>query len=87
METPGRLDRIRRTLELSDDEFAKVADVEGIVDLVAALEQQFRVDRLPAIVRGLLPGLDGKTILDVVELQGVESVYAILERLRAYIPK
>lgn len=65
---------------------ARVAEVSRNAELVTTLTKVFKADRLPSITRAQIPGLDGRSILEVVATDGVGPVYALLNRLRSYVP-
>jgi hypothetical protein len=83
----NRLEHVRSTLGLSDDELARMANIDGLVELSVAFERRFLLDRIPMIVRTPRGRLGGKTVLQVLEESGVDAVHDYLKRLFSYIPQ
>lgn len=81
------LERMRNTLGLSDDELARMAGIEGLIELTVALRRRFLPERIPTIVRTSQKGLKGRTVLQTTEEDGVDEVFVYLTRLFSYIPQ
>ena len=67
--------------------FERGADVDRVAELAGVLVRTFIPARVPQIVRTPGRGLGGRTVLAVLGAEGVEPVYAYLERLFAYRPQ
>ncbi len=60
------------------------AAVERLHELALVLKREITKSRIPQIVRTPDEWLHGRTILEVIRLEGVEVVYGYLARLFAY---
>jgi hypothetical protein len=63
----------------------RLADVGRAADAARAMRDYFREERIPQIAREPLPGLDGRTVLQVVRDEP-RRVIELLERTRSYVP-
>ncbi|GAC1414743.1 MAG: hypothetical protein NVSMB64_24990 [Candidatus Velthaea sp.] len=63
------------------------ADVDRVRELSGYFTKKFVRVRVPQIVRTPGRGLAGKTVLAVLAEDGVDPVYAYLERLFSYVPQ
>jgi hypothetical protein len=65
----------------------RAADIDRVRELAGYFGQRFIAARIPQIVRTPGKGLGGMTVLAILaEVDGVDRVYAYLERLFSYIP-
>lgn len=62
----------------------KRASVERLVDLAHLFRNRLIASRIPEIVRTPDDWLNGRTILDVLRQEGVDSIYRYLGRLFSY---
>ncbi len=62
----------------------RAADVDRVRELATYFTRRFVAVRIPQIVRTPGKGLGGKTVLAVIADNGVDPVYAYLERLFSY---
>ncbi len=60
------------------------ADVDRVRELAEYFGRRFVAARIPQIVRTPGDGLGGKTVLAVIAEEGVDRVYAYLERIFSY---
>jgi len=64
----------------------RLADVGRVAQSAAALRGFFRPERLPEIVRGPLPALGDRTILDALSSRGPEAIFELVDGLRSWTP-
>jgi hypothetical protein len=65
----------------------RLAEVGRVADVARRLRQTFRRERIPAIVRQPNPGLDEKSVLEVLaQPGGADRVNEALDRLTSYVP-
>ncbi len=62
----------------------RAAGMDRLVELAQFLQRRLIPARVPTIVRTKAKGLGGRTILEVVRLEGVEPIYAYLANLASY---
>lgn len=65
----------------------RVADVDRIADVARALHARFVPERIPHIAHASLPGLNGRTILEAIRINGTQVVLNMLDRAFAYLPE
>jgi hypothetical protein len=64
----------------------RLADVDRAGQLAAELTRTFRRERLPQIVRGPIPALNDRSILESLRTDGPGPTLAALDRLRSWVP-
>ena len=64
----------------------RLADVGRIAQSATALRAFFRAERLPMIVRGPMPALAERTILDTLATDGSDPIFALIDGLRSWTP-
>jgi transcriptional regulator with XRE-family HTH domain len=67
--------------------YERAADVDRVSELAGYFVRRFLPARVPQIVRNRGRGLGNKSVLAVIAENGVDPVYAYLERLFAYQPR
>jgi len=89
-EATGRLFRVsRHAVELWRRDGVparRLADVDRVAHLALTLRTVFRRERLPAVVREAIPGLENRSILDAIAADGVSPILALMRRLRSWVP-
>jgi hypothetical protein len=65
---------------------ARLADVDRVAHLALTMQKVFRRERLPAVVREALPGLENRSILEAIAAEGVSPVLLLIRRLRSWVP-
>ncbi len=60
------------------------AQVDRLVEFAQFLQRRLVPQRIPQIVRTAAKGLGGKTMLDVIRVDGVAPLYTYVARLAAY---
>jgi len=63
----------------------RLADVGQIAQAARMLDGLFRSERIPQIVREPVPGLDGRTVLDIAQTEP-QRIIELIEATRSYIP-
>lgn len=61
-------------------------EVDQIAEIAGELRRMFKPQRLPAIVRGKMAGLDNRSIIDVLKTEGSEPIHELFRALDALIP-
>ncbi|TAM73282.1 hypothetical protein EPN44_14220 [bacterium] len=64
----------------------RVVDVDRVAQVATTLEKIFKRQRLPAIVRGPMRGLDNRSIYDVLKTEGVRPIQGLFHMLGALVP-
>jgi hypothetical protein len=65
---------------------SRLADVVQVAEVAAALRRFFRPERVPAIVRGPIPALEERSILDTIATRGTEPIFKLIDGMRSWIP-
>ncbi len=66
---------------------ARADEISSIAEIASVLRRRFKPASIPRIAHGALPGLGGRTILETLATEcGPRDVFAMLERLRFYVP-
>jgi len=63
---------------------ARTADLDRLQEIARVFKERLIEARIPQIVRTPAAGLGDRTVLDVLEAEGVEPVYRYLHRLYSY---
>jgi hypothetical protein len=64
---------------------ARLADVGQLAQAARAMHAYFRPERIPQIVREPVPGLGGRTVLEVAKTEP-RRIVELVEATRSYIP-
>ncbi|MEA2663066.1 MAG: hypothetical protein QOI11_10 [Candidatus Eremiobacteraeota bacterium] len=64
----------------------RLAQVGRVAQAAEALRGFFKPERLPAIVRGAMPALERRSILETIATRGTEPVLQLVEELRSWTP-
>jgi hypothetical protein len=64
----------------------RLAEVARVAQATAALRAFFKAERLPAIVRGAMPDLGQRSVLETIATRGAEPVLRLVEALRSWTP-
>jgi hypothetical protein len=64
----------------------RVAEVSRVAQIAEELARLFKAQRLPAIVRGPMRGLDNRSILEVLSSEGSTPIYLLFRMLRELVP-
>jgi hypothetical protein len=64
----------------------RLADVARIAQATVALRGFFKPERLPAIVRGAMPDLGQRSVLETLAMHGAEPVLRLVDALRSWTP-
>lgn len=64
----------------------RVAEVDRVAQVANQFATVFKKQRLPAIVRGPMNGLDGRSVLEVLRTEGVEPIYELFRMMSALVP-
>jgi hypothetical protein len=62
----------------------RLADVARVAQATAALRSFFKPERLPTIVRGAMPGLGERSVLETFAMRGAEPVPRLVDALRSW---
>ena len=62
----------------------RMADVDRVLEIAHVLKKRLKAERIPQIVATPAKGLQGSTVLEVLERRGTEPVYRYLHELYSY---
>ena len=62
----------------------RMADVDRVLEIAHVFKKRLKAERIPQIVATPAKGLQGSTVLEVLERRGPEAVYRYLHELYSY---
>src|SRR5471032_1817653 len=63
---------------------SRFADIDRVLEIAHVFKKRLKADRIPQIVTTPAKGLDGSTVLDVLEKSGPDPVFRYLHALYSY---
>ncbi|HEY5093777.1 MAG TPA: hypothetical protein VII69_01535 [Candidatus Eremiobacteraceae bacterium] len=63
---------------------SRLADVDRVLEIAHVFKKRLKAERIPQIVATPAKGLDGSTVLDVLEKRGPDRVFRYLHELYSY---
>lgn len=63
---------------------SRLADVDRVLEIAHVFKKRLKAERIPQIVTTPAKGLDGSTVLDVLEKRGPDPVFRYLHTLYSY---
>lgn len=63
---------------------SRSADVDRVLEIAHVFKKRLKAERIPQIVSTPAKGLDGSTVLEVLETRGPEPIYRYLHALYSY---
>jgi len=62
----------------------RVADVDRVLEIAHVFKRRLKAERIPQIVTTPAKGLNGNTVLEILERRGPEPIYRYLHELYSY---
>jgi transcriptional regulator with XRE-family HTH domain len=63
---------------------SRMADVDRVLEIAQVFKKRLKAERIPQIVATPAKGLDGSTVLEVLESRGPDPIFRYLHALYSY---